>query len=155
MDARLVSLIAAVALTGALAPAVNAAVAPDVRNLEVTPQSFKAAKEGPPVVQKGGGLVEFDLRDGARITFTLRTVKSGKREGGKCKPGKAKTTKKRCDLLGTVPGTMLYEALTGHNEFRFSGRFDNTTLKPGTYRLVAKAAGTAPRSSFTTFKIVK
>ena len=50
---------------------------------------------------------------------------------------------------------MLYEALTGHNEFRFSGRFDNTTLKPGTYRLVAKAAGTAPRSSFTTFKIVK
>jgi hypothetical protein len=156
MEARLLALTAAVSVTAAISPAVaGAAVAPDVRNLEVTPKSFKAKADGSPVVTSGGGLVAFDLRDGARITFTFKSVKFGKREGGKCKPGKAKTAKKRCEIHKAVPGNLLYEAITGPNEFRFSGRVDNTTLKPGTYRLFAKAAGTAPRTSSTTFKIIK
>ena len=145
----------AITLTGVLAPAVSAGVAPDVRNLEVKPASFKALATGGPVSLKGGGLVAFDLRDGAQVTFTFRSVKSGRREGGKCKPGTAKSVKKRCEILGPVPGTMLYVAFSGHNEFRFSGRLDTGQLKPGSYRLVAKAAGTAARSSFTTFKIIK
>ncbi len=159
MDARYLALAAALLLSGALAPAASAQtqpVAPDVRNLDVTPPAFKALATGGPVILTGGGLVEFDLRDGAQVTFTFRTVKIGKRIGRSCKPGKAKTKKKRCEILGPVPGSMLYVAFSGHNEFRFSGRIDNTlTLKPGTYRLVAKATGTAARSSFTTFKIIK
>lgn len=156
MDARLLTLTAVLASTAVLAPTVAAEqVAPDVRNLKVTPTAFKALSEGGPVTLEGGGMVAFDLRDGARVTFTFRSVKSGRREGGKCRPGKAKSVKKRCDLLGPVPGTMLYVAFSGHNEFRFSGRLDTGTLKPGTYRLVAKAAGTAARSSYTTFKIIK
>ena len=156
MDARYLPILAAAALTGALAPAVGAQqVAPDVRNFEITPKSFKALSEGGPVALKGGGLVEFDLRDGARVTFTLRKVTIGHREGKKCKPGKAKSAKKRCEILKVVPGTMLYEAFSGHNEFRFSGRFDNKTLKPGSYRFVAKAAGNAARSSAAGFKIIK
>jgi hypothetical protein len=155
--ARISLLIAVTALLcAALVPVVRAAtVAPDVKNLAITPKAFKAQKDGGPVAIKGGGLVEFDLRDGARITFTFRTVKIGHREGGKCKPGKPKSVKKQCEILGPQPGTMLYEAFSGHNEFRFSGKVDNAVLAPGTYRLFAKAAGTAPRSSSAPFKIIR
>ncbi len=158
MDARLLALTAAAGLSGALAlagPAQGVQVAPDVKNLVVTPIAFKALPDGPPVVSKGGGLVAFDLRDGARVTFTFRSVKYGKRVGGVCKPGKATKKQKRCEILGAVPGTMLYVAFSGHNEFRFSGRPEGQPLKPGTYRLVAKAVGTAARSSSTIFKILK
>ena len=89
------------------------------------------------------------------MTFTFRKVTSGRREGGKCKPGKAKSKAKRCEIVTTIPGQLLFEGISGDNEFRFSGRIDNAALKPGTYRLVAKAEGTAARSSFTTFKIIK
>lgn len=156
MDARLTSFVVALASTAVLAPAVSAEqVAPDVRNLKVTPTAFKALGEGGPVTLKGGGMVAFDLRDGARVTFTFRTITNGRREGGKCKRGKAKSVKKRCQILGPVPGSMLYVGISGRNELRFSGRLDGGTLKPGTYRLIAKAAGTAARSSATTFKIIK
>ena len=159
MDARILSLIACRgADRGALAPAAAAQqVAPDVRNLEIAPKSFKALERGRPRRRsRAAALVEFDLRDGAQVTFTFRSVKSGRREGGKCKPGKAKSAKKRCEIVTTVPG---HDALRRDSPATTSsasrGASTTATLKPGTYRLVAKAAGTAARSSFTTFKIIK
>lgn len=158
MDARLLALAAAVAASGAFAsasPAQMQQVAPDVKNLKLTPVAFKPLASGGPVIVKGGALVAFDLRDGAQVTFTFRSVSYGKKAGGSCKPGKARTKTKRCEILTVVPGSMLYVAFSGHNEFRFSGRPDSQPLRPGTYRLVGKASGTAARSSSVVFKILK
>ena len=158
MNARLFALAAVAVAAGTFAPTSVAQlqqVAPDVKNLKITPVAFKPLAEGGPVIVKGGALVAFDLRDGAQVTFTFRSVKYGKKVGGTCKPGTARTKKKRCEILTTVPGSMLYVAFSGHNEFRFSGRPDSRPLKVGTYRLVGKAAGTAARSSSTLFKIIK
>ena len=142
-------------LCAALVPVVRAAtVAPDVKNLAVTPKAFKAQSDGGPVAIKGGGLVEFDLRDGARITFTFRTVKIGHREGAKCKPGKAKRVKKQCEILGPSRADAL-RGLLRPQRVPLLGQVDNAVLKPGTYRLFAKAAGTAPRTSSAPFKIIK
>ena len=48
-----------------------------------------------------------------------------------------------------VPGGFKLIGISGPNEFRFSGRIGDKTLAPGSYRLVAKAQGTAGRSSYT------
>ena len=130
-------------------------VAPDVEQIRFTPPAFKPLSSGSSVVTKGGTLVRFRLDNAARVTFTFRKVTAGKRVSGSCKPGKAKTKRKRCEIVTTIPGSIFFIGISGANEFRFSGRLENATLKPGTYRLVGKAEGTAARSSFASFKIIK
>ena len=158
MEAKRVSLIAvlAVLLFGASAASAQIQqVAPDVEQMTFKPVAFKALTSGPSVVTSGGALVTFHLDNAARVTFTFRKVTTGRRVGGKCRPGKAKSKTKRCQLVTTIPGQLLFVGISGDNEFRFSGRVENAALKPGTYRLVGKADGTAARSSYTTFKIIK
>ena len=153
MEAKSVSLIAVIALLlfgASVATAQIQQVAPDVEKL-----TFKPLASGPSVVAKGGSRVTFHLDNAARVTFTFRKVASGRREGGKCKPGKAKSKAKRCQIVKTIPGQLLFQGISGDNEFRFSGRVGTAALSVGTYRLVGKAEGTAARSSYTTFKIIK
>jgi hypothetical protein len=158
MDARRVSIIAVLALLLAGATSASAQVpqvAPDVEQLKFKPTSFKALSSGPSVVVEKGSLVTFRLDNTAKVTFTFRKVTAGNRKNGKCRPGKTKSKRKRCDIVKTIPGQFVFLGISGDNEFRFSGRLDNVALKPGTYRLVGKAEGTAARSAFTTFKIIK
>ena len=158
MEAKSVSLIAVIALLlfgASVATAQIQQVAPDVEKLTFKPAAFKALGSGPSVIVKGGSLVSFHLDNAARVTFTFRKVASGRREGGKCKPGKAKSKAKRCQIVKTIPGQLLFQGISGDNEFRFSGRVGTAALSVGTYRLVGKAEGTAARSSYTTFKIIK
>ena len=158
MEAKRISIIAvlAVLLVGATAASAQVPqVAPDVEQLKFKPAAFKALATGPSVVAEKGSLVTFRLDNAAKVTFTFRKVTSGRREGRKCRPGKAKSKAKRCEIVKTIPGQMILIGISGDNEFRFSGRIDNAALKPGTYRLVGKAEGTAARSAFTTFKIIK
>jgi hypothetical protein len=158
MEAKRFSPIAvlAVLLVGAAAASAQIPqVAPDVEKLTFKPPAFKALKSGSSVVVSGGSLVTFRLDNAARVTFTFRKVTSGRRIGGKCRPGTAKSKRKRCEIVTTIPGQLLFVGISGDNEFRFSGRLENAALKPGTYRLVGKADGTAARSSYTTFKIIK
>jgi len=146
--------LAAVALVPASASAQK--VAPDIKDLEVTPVAFKALATGGPVVLSGGALVEFEIADSVDVRFTVRQEKTGKRSGGKCVAGKPKSKAATCTRTVSVPGDFLLVGIPGKNEFRFSGRLDDKKLAPGRYRLVAKSAeGTAARSSYTRFKIVK
>jgi hypothetical protein len=126
-----------------------------VEQLKFKPVAFKALASGPTVVTSKGSLVTFRLDNAARVTFTFRKVTAGHRSGGKCRPGKTKSKSKRCEIVKTIPGQFLFLGISGDNEFRFSGRLEGAALKAGTYRLVGKAEGTAARSSYTTFKIIK
>lgn len=157
MDAKRFFLAAAV-VSLASAPAASAQstrVAPDVEKLRVTPRTVKALSSGPPVVTRGGSLVRFRLKDGADVNFSFRSVKMGRRSGGSCKPGKAKSRRSRCEILRPVAGGFKLVGISNANEFRFSGRVNGKTLSPGTYRMFAKAEGRAARSSSALFKVVR
>ena len=52
-----------------------------------------------------------------------------------------------------VPGSFTLVGIPGTNTINFSGRIGDAKLKPGDYRLTAKARGLAARSSYTTFTI--
>lgn len=154
------SLIAAALAATILVPASASAaqVAPDVKQLEITPAAFKPLGTGGPVVLSGGALVTFSIFDGAKVDFIVKAEKTGRRSGGACVPGKPKKTKKKsgaCWRTVAVPGAFKLVGISGENEFRFSGRIGDKTLVPGRYRLIAKAEGTAARSSFARFNIIK
>lgn len=164
MDARRLVLIvlASLGLIAAL-PAVAGAqvqeVAPDVTGLTIKPTRFKAPATGGVVVSKGGGLVTFSLNGGANVTFSLKSEVAGHKAGAKCVAGKPKTKKqKACSIVKDIPGAFLFPGISGPNELRISGRWGATTieaLKPGGYRLVAKAQGLAARTAFARFTIIK
>lgn len=164
MDARRLILIvlSALGLVAALPAAAGAQVqevAPDIKDLKVTPVKFKALATGPAVVTKGGGKVTFSLNGGANVTFSLKSETAGHKAGSKCVAGKPKTKKqKACSITKDIPGTFLFPGISGDNELRIAGRWgvgEVKTLKPGTYRLGAKAQGLAARSSFARFTIIK
>lgn len=152
------SLAAGALAVAALVPASASAqkVAPDIKKLKVTPAAFKALATGGPVVLSGGALVSFEITDSVDVRFTFRQEKTGKRSGGKCVAGKPKSKAATCTRTVEVPGGFTIVGIPGQNEFRFSGRVSDKRLTPGRYRLVGKSTeGTAARSSYTRFKIVK
>ena len=158
MISRTSLLAAGVIAAAALVPAAAASaaeVAPDVTQLKVTPTTFKALPTGNSVVESGGALVTFTILNGAHVNFSVKTEKAGKRLNGKCVAGKAKTKKGACIRTAAVPGGFELIGISGKNEINFSGRIGDKTLAPGSYRLVAKAQGTAGRTSYTSFKIKK
>ncbi len=146
------TLVAALALPAA-APAQVPQIAPDVEKLKISPERFTALKSGSPVVQQGGALVTFVIDDGANVDFTVRRVTTGRRSGGRCVKGRAKTRRGRCTITTPVKGSFTLIGIPGENELRFSGRIGERTLSPGAYRLVAKAQGQAARSSYVVFRI--
>ena len=73
-------------------------------------------------------------------------MRRGQGEDKKARPARARIA---------LPGGFKLIGISGDNEFRFSGRLAGKTLAPGRYRLIAKAEGTAARSSFVRFKITK
>ena len=164
MDARIPTTIAAAGAAVALAAAAPAWAqepAPDVEKLAVTPRAFKALPTGPPVVTRGGALVGFHLGNGSIVELRVSKAVAGHRAAGRCVAGKPKKkrgrpTPKPCTIVTPLPGKITLVGITGDNDFRFSGRIDNVTLKPGTYRLTAKATqGIAARSSNVAFTILK
>jgi hypothetical protein len=154
---RRTSLIVAALAATAIVPAAASAqkVAPDVKKLKVTPNAFSPLPTGNTVVFSGGALVTFQIFDGADVYFSFKKETTGKRSGGKCVKGKAKAKKKQCTITADVPGGFTFIGISGSNEFRLSGRLNDKPMAPGIYRLVAKAEGTAARSSYTRFKILK
>lgn len=162
MDARRLVPVLASALTFAVLPAAAGAqvqeVAPDVKDLKIKPAKFKAATTGSVVVDKGGALVTFSLSGGAPVRFSLKRESNGRKQGGKCAVGKPKSAKQKCTRLTALPGFFRLPGIAGPgNEVRLSGRWGDVlvTLKPGRYRLMAKAEGLAARTSSVRFTIIK
>jgi len=156
MDARRTLIATALITAGLVAPAGAQVpqIAPDVTKLAVTPKAFKALRSGGPIVASGGAVISFNLDEGANVDFRVSALKPGRRGATGCVPGTPKTAKQRCTRSVRIPGGFKLIGISGDNTVNFSGRIGTAALKPGTYRLIAKAEGQAARSFSTTFKIV-
>jgi hypothetical protein len=94
--------------------------APALSALTFSPHKF---------VAKRGTRVGFKLNTPARVTF--RVVRC--RGSHKCRP---------------VKGSFKRSGSAGSNRFHFSGRLRGKVLRPGRYRLVAKAGRSVRRATF-------
>lgn len=103
--------------------------------LKVKPASFKAARKGASVVAGAtGAKVSFKLSQPATVKFTVQRKKR-----------KAKGYTK-------LRGSFAAVGRTGSNAVHFTGRLRGKRLKPGRYRLVAKASLGSAKSKAETAK---
>src|SRR5690349_13868868 len=129
------SLLGAAAVALLLGPAAQAASAPTVSALKVSPSRFAAGT---------GTKVSYRLDRAATVEFSIRRRLSGRRvtRGGVTScvvRTRANAKNKRCVLAVTLPGTFSRRGASGANSFRFTGRLRGVRLKPGGYDLVATA----------------
>ena len=96
--------------------------------------------------------VSYTLNGGAAVTITLSLKAPGERVGHRCvKPTKHNGKHPRCTRLVSVRGTLTQTGKNGANKFTFDGKIGGHKLGPGTYELIAKPTGGAPKT--VTFKI--
>ena len=125
-------------------------------SLSVTPKFFRPRATGGAIVSKSkkkpkrGANVGFTLTGAAAVQFAVERKLPGRRVGGKClKQTRANGGKKKCTRYRKLKGGFTDQGAAGENSFGFSGRIAGKALKPGRYRLVASAAGSVKRASFT------
>ena len=122
---------------------------PVLSKFALSPKSFAAAKKGPSVVAaaKAGTKVSYKLSEPATTTFTVERKRAGHKSKGKCVSGRARHGKKPCTRYTRVAGKIVRQSAAGASSFRFTGRLNGHSLKPGSYRLVASARDAAGNTS--------
>jgi PKD repeat protein len=128
---------------GAEPPKVTLPLPPPVLTaLTISPRAFRPGA-GP----RHGARLTYRLSAPALVTFRVERAVAGRLRGGRCA---ARGHGKRCTRYVAVTGKLTPQAgVTGANSVRFSGRLGRRTLKPGRYRLVARAGtGPAVRAAF-------
>jgi hypothetical protein len=94
-------------------------------------------------------------RGGAQVTTTL-AVAPGTTYGVCRTPTHANRRQRTCTLYKAVSGSLTVAGTPGTNRFTFRGRIGATSLRPGSYRLIATAAdpaGNVSLPSSRTFRI--
>jgi hypothetical protein len=124
---------------------------PVISSFAVSPTSFVAANTGPAVGAAAavGTHVFYKLSEPATTTFTVERKGAGHKKNGKCVSGRAKHGQKACTLYTRVKGKIIRGSGAGLSSFRFMGRLNGSSLKPGSYRLVASARDPAGNVSKT------
>jgi hypothetical protein len=124
---------------------------PALSSFALSPTSFLAANSGPAVVSAAavGTHVFYKLSEPATTTFTVERKGAGHKKKGKCVSGRAKHGQKACTLYTRVKGKIVRGSGAGLSSFRFMGRLNGSSLKPGSYRLVASARDPAGNVSKT------
>lgn len=124
-------------------------IAPVISTLALSPASFVAANSGPSAVAAAtvGTHVFIKVSEAATTTFTVERKRAGVRKKGTCVSGRAKHGQKACTLYKRVKGTIVRSGAAGLTSFRFMGRLNGRSLKPGSYRFVASARDGAGNSS--------
>jgi hypothetical protein len=140
-----VTVTAAETAPGTQPPAVPHEPAPALSALTVSPRAFR-----PGTGARRGTRLTYTLSAPARVTFRVQRALTGRRNGARCS---ARGRGKRCTRYVTVKGTISQQGVQGINALRFSGRLAGRALKPGRYRLVARA-GTGP-NMVATFRIAQ
>jgi streptogramin lyase len=139
-------------------PGTGSSAAPSVQSLAVSPKSFRAAKAGASISAKVGAKVTYRLSVAARTRFTVERESVGRKKGKKCvKPTRRNRRAKKCKLYKAVRGSFTHNGSAGTNVFKFTGRINRKSLKPGKYRLVAVATSGSTKSALkaASFKIVR
>lgn len=123
---------------------------PVIRDLKLSPRSFLAAA-------RGASRVRYRLSEAATVTFTVERGTRGRRVGGRCvKPTRRNRGRRRCVRYVRVRGSFGDRGEAGRNSLRFSGRLRGRKLRPGRYRLVARArdeAGDRSKAKRAAFRI--
>jgi hypothetical protein len=115
----------------------------------ILPTAFRGAGSGPSVRAAArapvGAIVSYTLNTPARVAFTVKRKRSGRRgSGGRCvKQTRRNRARRRCTRLVRVKGSFARQGVAGANRFRFMGRIRGRKLAKARYVLYAKpAAGT-------------
>jgi hypothetical protein len=130
--------------------------APELSSLVLSPTTFRAANIGGAVISRKkkrnapvGSTVIYKLSIAGAVNFSVERAVRGRRVGKRCKKvTKANRAKPKCTLYKPLKGSFSVSGNAALNSFKFSGRIENRTLKPGKYRLVGRAGTTLKRRIF-------
>jgi len=129
--------------TAALQVALAEAAAAQVTSLSLSPRRFAAAAKGDTVgkvTPRKGSQVLYAVSDSVQARFTVRRARVGRRVRGECrKPTARNRSARRCTRYVRLRGSIVLEAVQGENRFGFTGRWGGKTLRPGRYKMIAKA----------------
>jgi lysophospholipase L1-like esterase len=115
-------------------------IPPVIRRLELSPRRFVAARRGGSIAARAGAKVTYRLTEAGATRFRVKRAAAGRRVGGECvAPTRRNRDARRCTRYVLMLGAFVHRGHAGANSFRFSGRLAHRRLRPGSYRLVARA----------------
>jgi DNA-binding beta-propeller fold protein YncE len=128
--------------------------APTLGPLLLSPAGFRAAGSGASASAKGkakapiGTKVSFSLSEAANVSFGVERKGPGRLTGGGCvQPKPANAGRRPCPRWTKVSGSFSVAGQAGANTFSFRGVLNGRALRPGAYRLNARATDPAGNSS--------
>jgi hypothetical protein len=130
-------------------------------HLRLAPASFRTAPTGSSTTRaaarRSGTRVRYDLSAAASVRFGVQRAVSGRRAGAGCaKRTNANRRRKTCTRYLPLAGAFTRERAAGADAFTFTGRIAAHRLRPGRYRLVAKAtAGPRRDSTAAGFRVLR
>jgi hypothetical protein len=135
-----------------------------IRDLKITPRTFKAAATGRTLRTLPrhttelitGAIISYTEAQRAKTIFTIQRPAAGRREGRSCaKPSKHNRKHRRCVRYLEI-GSFRHADKRGKNRFPFTGRIRGHKVAPGPYRLQAiprNGAGAGP-TAHAHFRII-
>ena len=125
---------------------------PQLESLSLRPRAFATANIGGAILSKVriGTTVSYSLSAAATTAFTVERKSTGRRVGKACKKlTRGNRDRKPCPLFKPLKAGFTHAGAAGANAFRFTGRIGGKALRPGAYRLVARAGSSSARTTFT------
>jgi glycerophosphoryl diester phosphodiesterase len=139
-----------------------------LRGLRLSRHRFRSARRGRAVAPRGrrlgrrvGTRVRYRLGSPATVTFRVQRARRarGRLVGGRCvRRTRGNAGRRRCIRYRTLRGKFTHRGGEGVNRFRWTGRLRGRRLRPGRYRLLARArsdAGARSKQTRAGFRIVR
>ncbi len=141
-------------------PAADETGTPKLGKLVLSRKRFRAARSGRAIASaRTGTRVRFSLSQTASTRFRVEIKTRGRRVGRRCvKSRRSNRSRRRCTRWVRRSGSWKIAGEPGDNRFTFRGRLRNRKLKPGVYRLSARATTPARKTSTlkrAAFRIVR
>ncbi|MDQ3719516.1 MAG: hypothetical protein M3350_01835 [Actinomycetota bacterium] len=135
---------------------------PVFSRLGLSSTRFRAARSGSSVSSsraRAGTRVRYRLSEAGRVKFSVERKATGRKVGRRCvRPRRSNRSRRKCTRWVKLRGTFSVNGRAGGNAFTFRGRLRRRALRPGTYRLAARATdGAGNKSSLKRkgFRIVR
>jgi von Willebrand factor type A domain len=132
--------------TAGLDAALAQASAARVTSLTLLPGGFVAALRGATVgtvTPRTGASVRYAVSKSAQVRFRVTQARVGRKVRGHChRPTLRNRRAAHCTRYVRLRGEIVLDAVEGENRFGFTGRWAGKTLRPGRYKLIARAMDT-------------
>jgi hypothetical protein len=117
-------------------------VLPILSSLVLNPSKFRVGRNG-------GSEASFTLNVAAEVRFRVDRTTAGRKVKGVCRAATRRNRHARkCTRHRRVRGSFKRAGVAGANRFHFTGRLKGKALKPGSYRLIGRAANSVRRAKF-------